>query len=277
MSGSRWRLDLRSTSRENEITYGPVQSRRLGCSLGINLTLFSHKTCTYDCVYCQYGRTLNRVTSPASIHGWISPTVILNHVKKRLLELKTEGIKLDSITFSGYGESTLYPDLKSLLLELREIRDALYPKTPIRILTNSSLLHLRLVYEALTLFDFVIAKLDAGRQETFMGINRPFMQLRLTDIVEKLAELQRDTERVVIQILIFKSTRPDKPDNFGSEEISCLIDKIGIIEPLEVQLYTVDRHPSEDHVASLNLKELQLISERMNKELSEDLVKVYYA
>jgi len=123
----------------------------------------------------------------------------------------------------------------------------------------------------------VIAKLDAGRQETFMGINRPFMQLRLTDIVEKLAELQRDTERVVIQILIFKSTRPDKPDNFGSEEISCLIDKIGIIEPLEVQLYSVDRHPSEDHVAPLNLKELQLISEKMNKELSEDLVKVYYA
>lgn len=277
MSGSRWRLDLRNTSRENEITYGPVKSRRLGCSLGINLTLFSHKTCTYDCVYCQYGRTLNRVTSPTSIHGWINPTVILNHVKKRLLELKTEGVKLDSITFSGYGEPTLYPNLQPLLLEFRELRDTLYPKTPIRILTNASLLNLKSVYEALTIFDFIIAKLDAGMQETFMGINRPTMKLRLVDIVEKLAELQRDTERVVIQTLIFKSTQPNRPDNFRFEEISFIIDKIRIIEPIAVQLYTVDRHPSEEYVTSLNLKELKLISERMNSELGKDLTKVYYA
>jgi wyosine [tRNA(Phe)-imidazoG37] synthetase (radical SAM superfamily) len=126
----------RSRPKEKEIIYGPVRSRRLGNSLGINVNLRKGKTCTIDCVYCQYGRTSNLISSSETLTDWLREDKILEEVETWLRRLSLEDGELNSITFSGYGESTLYPRLKEAVLGVKKLRDEYYPGVRVDILTN---------------------------------------------------------------------------------------------------------------------------------------------
>jgi wyosine [tRNA(Phe)-imidazoG37] synthetase (radical SAM superfamily) len=267
--------DFRKISREHEVTYGPVSSRRLGKSLGVNVILFPNKTCTFDCVYCQYGRTLTHVSLPSSIPKWRKTEFFVHGVEKRLKQLRAKKGRLDSLTFSGYGEPTLYPELKELASKIKEISGHIYPSVPIRILTNSSLVGVPSVYDALKEFDYIVGKLDVGEQNTFQKINRPLVPTSLDQITNGLKKLSEDTGKVVLQTLIFRTTMSNIPDNIGWREISALTDRIGEISPLEVQFYTVDRYPSEVYVTPIDKEELQLLAEKVNEKLGKKIVKVY--
>lgn len=259
--------ELRRVARKkNEIVYGPVLSRRFGYSLGINVNLRRGKTCTFDCVYCQYGRTFNLVSSVSELNNWMGVETILKEVETQLRRLNVEDRELNSITFSGNGESTLYPHLKEAIRGVKKLRNKYYPSVQVGILTNSSIIDCERVFEALMEFDSVVAKLDAGSQKTFVGINRPAIGTQsLENIVKSLIRLQDATDKVTLQTLIFKSTDPStQPDNSNLKEIKLITEKACLIDPKKIQIYTVSRHPSEPFVEPIEEHYLRETASRIN-------------
>jgi wyosine [tRNA(Phe)-imidazoG37] synthetase (radical SAM superfamily) len=146
-----------TASRKQEYIFGPVPSRRLGRSLGVDLVPF--KTCTYDCIYCQLGRTTNKTTQRKE---WIPIDVVLGQLKDKL------GSKPDYITLSGSGEPTLFSKLEELISKIKDITDI-----PVAVLTNGSLLWLPEVRRTLKPADLVVPSLDAGSNQIFQYVNRP--------------------------------------------------------------------------------------------------------
>jgi wyosine [tRNA(Phe)-imidazoG37] synthetase (radical SAM superfamily) len=267
---------LRRVSPREEIVYGPVRSRRLGHSLGINVNPRKGKTCSFDCVYCQYGKTMNYVTSSVELSDWLPEDTILKEIEQWLQRLVSEDRPLDSITFSGYGESTLHPRLREIIQGVKKLRDEYYHKAKINILTNSSTVADERVFEALMDLDSVVAKLDAGDQESFEAINRPVMgTTSLDEIVQGLARLQDEYGGVIIQTLIFKSTSKYFPDNTSLDEIDHLTEKVGFINPVEIQVYTVARQPSEAFIEPVDNSLLRETTRRINQFLGRECAKMY--
>lgn len=273
----REKSELRKVaSKEGQIVYGPVSSRRMGYSLGVNVTPRSGKTCSFDCVYCQYGRTLNLVSGPSELDDPVNECVVVREVETWLRRLRGQDQELNSITFSGYGEPTLFPLLKEVVLDVKGLRDQYYPGVNVDILTNSSTVTHEGVFAALVEFDSVVAKLDAGSQEIFEAINRPASEvLPLEDIVQSLARLQDATNRVAIQTLVFSSTDSHYRDNSSLDEIRLVAEKARLINPVEIQVYTVKRRPSESFVEPINDYSMREAANLINDIVGKRCAKVY--
>jgi len=166
---------------QRDIIYGPISSRRLGRSLGINLSSTHKKICTFDCVYCQYGPTgsfdLKELPSTDKV---IART-------EQALSARPE---VDYITFSGNGEATMHPNFKEIAEGVKKLRDRLLPNSPISLLTNSTFITENKIQEALQFIDYPIFKLDAGDENTFHQVDRPYNGIRLDDIVSTLQPLR---------------------------------------------------------------------------------------
>jgi len=145
------------TEQPKQYIYGPVPSRRLGRSLGVDLVPF--KTCTFDCVYCQLGRTTNRTMERKE---WVPLEPVLTQLEAKL------DLKPDYITLAGSGEPTLYSKMSELIIRIKELTDV-----PVAVLTNGSLLWIPEVRDALLSADLVVPSLDAGSSELFRYVNRP--------------------------------------------------------------------------------------------------------
>jgi wyosine [tRNA(Phe)-imidazoG37] synthetase (radical SAM superfamily) len=243
------------------IIYGPVHSRRIGRSLGINLLPTEFKLCAFDCVYCQYGKTDIKTISPQED---LLPSI--EEVAAALEEVLRRIKDLDVITFSGNGEPTLHPRFGEIVSVALELRDRLAPGKPVAVLSSGAMAHRPEVREALNRLDLRIMKLDAGDEQTFQEINRPVAGLGLEEIVEGLRQL----DRVILQTLLVKGPR----ENSSPEKIAKLIERIRVIRPQEVQLYTLIRPPAEEYVAAVPKGELEEIAARIAEE-AEVEVKVY--
>ena len=264
------------TSKEGQIVYGPVSSRRLGHSLGVNVTPRRGKTCSFDCVYCQYGRTVNLVSSPSELADSVDGHAVLREVEIWLRRLRGQNQALNSITFSGYGEPTLFPSLREAVVGVKELRNQYYPGVRVDILTNSSTIAHEGVFAALREFDSVVAKLDAGSQDAFVAINRPTDRAPpLDNIVERLSRLQDETNRVTIQTLIFKSADPGHRDNSTIDDIRLIAEKAILIDPAEIQIYTVKRRPSESFVEPIDEDSLREARNMMNDLMKKDRARIY--
>jgi wyosine [tRNA(Phe)-imidazoG37] synthetase (radical SAM superfamily) len=262
--------------RENEIVYGPVLSRRLGISLGINLNLRTGKTCSFDCVYCQYGRTWNLVSKCDELKDWLDEDAVLDEVEAWLRRLRAGDRDLNSITFAGYGEPTLYPHLKDVVLGVKELRDDFFPGVQVDILTNSSIIPYKRVFEALRELDSVVAKLDAGRPETFEAINRPAKGVpNLKEVIESLIRLQEETGIVTLQTLIFRYADEKNRGNSSPDEIELIAEKAGQIDPVEVQVYTVSRLPSEPLAEPVDDHALMEATRKINQIMGKKCSKLY--
>jgi wyosine [tRNA(Phe)-imidazoG37] synthetase (radical SAM superfamily) len=265
-----------ATSKEGQIVYGPVSSRRMGYSLGVNVTPSRGKPCSFDCVYCQYGRTLNLVSAPSELANSVDECAVLREVEIWLRRLRGQDQELNSITFSGYGEPTLFPWLKEVVLGVKRLRDQYYPGVRVDILTNSSTVTREGVFAALREFDSVVAKLDAGSQEMFEAINRPASEVSsLEDIVQSLAELQDATNRVTIQTLVFRSTDSHYRDNSSLDEMRFVAEKARLINPVEIQVYTVKRRPSESFVEPIDEHSMREAANLINNIVEKRCAKVY--
>lgn len=237
------------------IVYGPVPSRRLGMSLGIDP--IPRLTCTFDCIYCQLGKKRYTVRGPEGVkEPFSTPDEIAAAVRKALAGIA----HVDYITFSGSGEPTLNPHLSQAVSAIRKFTDI-----PIALITNSSLLTRPEVLAAATLFDLVLPSLDAGDQGTFVRINRPapgFDIDKITQAIEKLAR------RVPIWLEVMLVSSTEHGSNIDQSSISYLIEKIGLIRPHEVNLNTCVRPPEED-VDPVPQEKLYEVRERMEAELPE--------
>lgn len=235
------------------IVYGPVPSRRLGMSLGIDP--IPRLTCTFDCIYCQLGKKRYIVAGPEEVkESFPTPQEIASAVEKAL----ARRTHVDYISFSGSGEPTLNPRLTDAVAEIRKITDI-----PIALITNSSLLIRPTVLEAATQFDLVLPSLDAGDQETFARINRPAPGFDIDEIAQAIERLARRVP-IWLEVMLVQSTAHES--NISDSSISHIIEKIGMIRPHEVNLNTCVRPPEKD-VDSVSDENLHEISARMRREL----------
>lgn len=204
--------------------FGPVPSRRLGRSMGIDLVPF--KTCTYDCIYCQLGKTTNKTIQRKE---WVPLDEIMSQLKDKLC------LEPDYITLSGSGEPTLFSKCRELIDKIKEITTI-----PVAVLTNGSLLWLQEVRKSLLEADLVIPSLDAGSNHLFQYVNRPHRDISFSKMVEGLVKF-RDEYKGKYWLEVFLLAGVTTPE----EEIKKLQTCINSIRPDKVQVNTVTRPPAE--------------------------------
>ncbi len=237
---------LNELSEEN-VTYvfGPVPSRRLGKSLGIDLVPL--KTCPYNCIFCQLGQTTNRTICRKP---YVSGKAVVRQFEEKLSSLSP---KPDYITFSGSGEPTLNSELGWVIEQINQLT-----KIPIAVLTNGSLLHLEDVRRALRKANLVIPSLDAGNAQLFGIINRPHPSLNFSQVLRGIEEFRRDFSGPIWLELMLCGGINDDP-----KEILRIRDLIGKIGPDRIQLNTVYRPPAEDLAFPLSPERLESIRQAL--------------
>ena len=239
-------LELQST-----IIYGPIQSRRIGSSLGVNLLPPKVKVCSFDCLYCQYGWTDFSLMESAVFP---SPDEVKQALEEALEKLEEPP---RWITFSGNGEPTLHPDFGRIVDIVIEVRDRLAPSAGTAILSNSTTVHRPEIREALSKLDLRIMKLDAGTPGMFASYSRPAPGFTLELVVGGLSAL----EDVTIQSLFTKGTS----GNYTEANIDAWIERLKRIEPVMVQAYSLDRGFPSREIEKLTPGELAGIVERLEK------------
>ena len=239
---------MKTIPLQSGIVYGPVDSRRFGKSLGINLLPASSKVCSFDCVYCQYKE------GPGG-QGFASFPEIYTQLLADFERIRDQKIKVDWVMLSGNGEPTLYPEFSELVDSLLTLRELYFPKTSLGILSNSSTCHKKEIRNALSKLDGRFMKLDAGSLYIFHDVNRPFTPLLWGDVIEGLCNLPD----VVLQSMFVTG----KVDNTDEKAVNDWIEAVECIRPLEVQIYTVDRTPQEAGILPVDEGKLKVISNRL--------------
>ena len=222
-----------------EIVFGPIHSRRLGSSLGINVLPERGKLCNFDCIYCECGwnrdgRGDTRLPVADDLR---------NALEDKLSSCAAEGIGIDSITFSGDGEPTINPFFPEMVDITLALRDKYYPKAVVSVLSNATMVHKDAVFEALRKVDNPILKIDAPTTELARIINRPAPGYRVEDVVEALKRFEGD---FVLQTMFL---RCEGFDSSSLEVLQGWMDIVRTLRPREVMVYTIDREtPQKDLV-----------------------------
>jgi len=246
------------------IVYGPVPSWRLGRSLGIDATLLP-KACTLECVYCQLGKTIRRISTLKELDPAIGVEEMIVQLERKIERIGVDSI--DFITFSGTGEPTLNPNLGKMISAVKKK----VPFKPVAVLTNSSLLYLDEVKEALSNADLVSLKLDAGDQQTFEDINRPVASIpSIKEIIESIREFKASYKGILaLQIMLIDSIKPNFRVNFKGKALDLLINGIAEIRPDQIQLNTPTRPVMEKHIRPVNSTVLSVVEKRIKEVAPE--------
>jgi wyosine [tRNA(Phe)-imidazoG37] synthetase (radical SAM superfamily) len=217
--------------------YGPVPSRRLGRSLGVDLLPF--KICSYDCIYCQLGRTKEKTILRKE---YVKTSDVIEEIRRKI----SEGSEMDFITFAGSGEPTLHKNLKEIILRIKEMT-----KTPVAVLTNGSLLYLQEVADALLNADVVIPSLDAGSKTVFLKVNRPAPTISFEKMCEGIINFSKIFNgKFLLEIMVVKGF------NDSDEEIKKIAFYANQMKIDKIQLNTVIRPPAESFAKPLSQQEL---------------------
>jgi wyosine [tRNA(Phe)-imidazoG37] synthetase (radical SAM superfamily) len=240
---------------QKDILYGPVDSRRYGKSLGINLMPKEKKLCSFNCVYCHYGTT-KRCTM--NIEQFSDELPDIDKVVKKLEKKLQTDIELDLITFSGNGEPTLYPDFSDLVEEVVELRGKYHPDARIALLSNSSGLVYEDVIESLDMIDLPVLKLDVGNEDAFRSVNRPARSVKFEEIFEKLFSL----DGIYLQTVFVDG----EPSNISRGDLKDYIESVGRIKPQEIHLYSIDRPVPNTRISLVPPEKLKSIASRIKEE-----------
>lgn len=238
--------------------FGPIHSRRLGVSLGINLLPSDGKVCSFDCLYCEAGFN----AQGAGKSGLPSRADVKEMLEQKLAGMKKENTAPDVITFSGNGEPTLHPEFPEIIDDTIELRDRYFPQAKVSVLSNSTRIFDPAVKEALMKVDNNILKLDSAVEETMRLIDRPTQKDFTVDkVVDALCGFNG---KVIIQTMILRGEHEGKPvDNTTDEEIEALIDAYRRIRPQEVMIYSLDRTTPEEKLVKAERPELDKIARRI--------------
>lgn len=240
------------------IFYGPVVSRRLGQSLGVNLLPAGYKVCNFDCAYCECG--LNRTGGGENLPAL---GAIRDAFTLVLEEKRKAGTRIDHITFSGNGEPTLHPDFTAIIDLTCELRDLYYPASQIAVLTNSSSLWRPHIRAAMERVDKALCKLDAGSEEMFRTISRPAAGITLAGIVDGLVAMQ---SHAYVQTMFLRGlVAGQSADNTAPAEVELWLRLVARIRPRGVMLYSVERVPPFDTVGKVEMSVLEGIAGRIRR------------
>ena len=214
-----------------ETVFGPIKSRRLGSSLGINLLPVHGKICNFDCIYCECGWNAD------GRDDTVLPTAaqVRSALEDKLCALMLDGTPVDSITFSGDGEPTLNPEFPRIIEDTLRLRDAFYPAAKVSVLSNATRVHIPEVFEALRKVDNPIMKLDAPTDELAALINHPAPGYSVRRTVEALKRFEGD---FILQTMFLKAPGFDT----GAPEVLLpWMDIVRELRPRQIQVYTIDR------------------------------------
>lgn len=229
-----------------EYIYGPVKSRRLGLSLGVTLT--PYKTCSFDCVYCQLGKTAG---TTALRREYIAVSGIVNELRLWLQNNEGRPERLDYITVSGSGEPTLNLGVGRLIGEIKKISTV-----PVAVITNASLLGDAEVRRALLDADLIVPSLDAVTQDVFEKIDRPAEDIKIEGVINGLISLRQEFKgKLWLEVMVVKGVN----DELG--HIRQLREVIDRINPDKIQLNSPVRSPAEEDILSVGRKKLEKFKE----------------
>lgn len=236
-----------------KIIYGPVPSRRLGISLGVDIIPF--KICSYDCIYCQLGRTTDQTLERRS---YVTISSLINQLKE-VLELNED---IDYITFSGSGEPTLNQDIGEMIRKVKELTHI-----SVAVLTNGSLLWDERVRKDLSNADLVVPSLDAVSEEVFHRVNRPVSDLSIEKVLRGLESFTQDFKgKIYLEVMLVKGINDSK------EEITKINQFLRCLRVDKVELNTVVRPPGEPGARALNNQELVRIKSLFDPEIKVELI-----
>ncbi len=241
-----------STFLFDEIIFGPVKSRRLGVSLGINLLPTNIKVCSFDCIYCECGWTPKKYSEKVKLP-------LRRNVKEtleaKLTEMANKNELPDVITFAGNGEPTLHPDFAGIIEDTINLRNKLSPKSRIAVLSNATMLQKQDVFNALLKVEDNIQKLDSAFPSTIEIMDCPRGNFNLQKVVDQLVSFNG---KVIIQTMFIKGTfKNEWIDNTTEIEISAWIDLLKKIKPAQVMIYTIARDTPLETIQRISLAELK--------------------
>ena len=232
--------------------FGPIHSRRLGVSLGVNLTPNDGKVCTFDCLYCEAGFN----SQGPGTTGLPSREKVRHDLGEKLKEMREKGEPLDVITFSGNGEPTVHPDFAGIIDDTLKLRDKYYPGAKVSVLNNSTRIFVPEVAEALMRVDNNLLKLDSAVEDTMRRLDRPVSK---DFTVEKAVKgLQQFRGTGVVQTMLLRGEHDGKRvDNTTPAELEALARAYKEIGPKEVMLYSIDRDTPEEKLEKVPREELE--------------------
>jgi len=244
----------------DEIIFGPVKSRRLGVSLGINLLPTRRKICNFNCIYCECGWTndIDKAVSKLPLRE-----EVYKALEWKLSEMKIKGEVPDVITYAGNGEPTLHPSFPSIIDDSLILRDKYFPKARIAVLSNATTITNSAIKSALLKIDQNILKFDSAFDSTIKIHNQPRVNISAEELINNLAGFNG---KVIIQTLFLRGTHNGKTiDNTTPVEIEAWLKAIERIRPSEVMIYTISRDtPAGASLIKVPLIELKGIAALVN-------------
>lgn len=249
-----------STILFDEIVFGPIHSRRLGTSLGMNLLPYDGKVCSFNCIYCECGynedgRTKTALPDRKNVKAAL---------EQKLFKLKEENVNIDVITFAGNGEPTLHPNFAEIIDDTIELRNKYAPEAKISVLSNAMHIGKESVFNALKKIENNILKLDSAYIDTVNLIDQPNSP---TYNIEKQVELFKKFEGdFILQTMFVRGSHNGKTvDNTTEKEVEEWLNIIKNTHPREVMIYTIDRETPEKNLEKVPLEKLKAIGRRVEE------------
>lgn len=230
----------------DDIVFGPIFSRRLGSSLGVNILPSKGKLCNFDCVYCECGWNKDGIAD----RRFPTYEEVVTAFEDKMSSLSAEGTKVDSITFSGNGEPTMHPDFPKIVDAVLNCRDRFFPQAKVSVLSNAYLVGRPSVAEALKRVDNPILKIDASSDELVRQINKPVGAYRLADIVNALKGFDGN---FILQTMFLRSP---EFDTAAPEALQKWMDIVRELHPREIMVYTIDRETPDKSLGKYTVEEM---------------------
>lgn len=247
----------------HDTVFGPIHSRRLGTSLGVNLSPNDGKICSFDCLYCEAGYNAQ---GPGTT-GFPSREAVRTALESRLKAMKEAGEGLDVITFSGNGEPTLHPQFGDVIDDTIALRDRYFPQVRISVLTNSTRLDDPGVIRGLQRVDNNIVKLDSAVESTMRALDRPNSPgFTVGKVIEGIT---RFGNKAIVQTMFTRGTHDGQyVDNTTDAEIDALIEAYRLIRPGRIMIYSIDRKTPEESLQKVSRDQLASIAARITAATS---------
>lgn len=230
----------------DDIVFGPIFSRRLGSSLGVNILPSKGKLCNFDCIYCECGWNKDGIAE--------RKFPLLEDVKEALEEkmskAASEGVPVDSITFSGNGEPTMHPDFPQIIDATLKCRDKYFPAAKVSVLSNATLIGRPPIAEALMKVDNPILKIDASSDELIGLMNKPVGRYRLEETIEVMLKFNGN---FILQTMFLKS--PDF-DTAAPAALEKWMEIVRRVRPREIMVYTIDRETPDKTLQKYTVEEM---------------------
>jgi len=241
----------------DQIIFGPIHSRRLGLSLGVNLLPIDAKICSFNCIYCECGFNTTMHDSPIPTRDQVRETL-----DAKLHEMVAEGQIPDVITFAGNGEPTLHAEFEGIIDDTIALRDKYCPTAKVSVLSNSTRIHKPHIFAALNKVDNNILKFDSAIDRTMKLMDQPVgKHINVAWFIEHLKKFEG---RLIIQTMFLRGeVQGEKLDNTTDEEVEAWIQALEQIRPQQVMIYSLDREAPTKNLQKVNVDELNIIAEKV--------------